>query len=187
MKKAGIPNPEKENVATKGSEIKLLGRIVSGGGEEGVEETKPAYKRKVQARQKTVRFVTDPRDDRNFNKLIETSRTGLKYPEFKLAMDEIELTNNVWANIINVNPRTFSRIKTDQKTLNTPQTEKVIQLVILYEKGIDVFGDKEKFIKWLNRERIPLGGIKPIEILDTIQGMKVLENELGRIEHGIFA
>jgi uncharacterized protein (DUF2384 family) len=32
-----------------------------------------------------------------------------------------------------------------------------------------------------------LGNIKPKELLDTSLGIEILMNELGKIEHGIFA
>jgi uncharacterized protein (DUF2384 family) len=34
---------------------------------------------------------------------------------------------------------------------------------------------------------VPLGSIKPKELLDTTYGINMVADELGRIEHGIFA
>ena len=34
---------------------------------------------------------------------------------------------------------------------------------------------------------VPLGGVKPKELLDTTYGINLITDELIRIEHGIFA
>jgi len=34
---------------------------------------------------------------------------------------------------------------------------------------------------------VPLGGIKPKELLDTTYGINMIADELGRIEHGVLA
>jgi uncharacterized protein (DUF2384 family) len=39
----------------------------------------------------------------------------------------------------------------------------------------------------MNSTVMALGNIKPKELLDTSLGIEILMNELGKIEHGIFA
>lgn len=50
-----------------------------------------------------------------------------------------------------------------------------------------MFGTDEKFEKWLDRPSGALGGIKPKELIDTGPGIKMVKQELGRIEYGVFA
>ena len=61
------------------------------------------------------------------------------------------------------------------------------ELSSLYQYGIEVFGNEEKFIVWLETKNIALGGKKPKEMLDTNLNINLLKDELVRIEHGIFA
>lgn len=58
---------------------------------------------------------------------------------------------------------------------------------MLYKKGIDVFGVKENFYTWMDTVSVALGGVKPKDLLDTNFGITMVYDELGRIEHGIFA
>jgi putative toxin-antitoxin system antitoxin component (TIGR02293 family) len=58
---------------------------------------------------------------------------------------------------------------------------------LLYKKGIEVFGEEENFYAWMDFKSIPLGGVKPKDLLDTSFGINMIRDELGRIEHGILA
>jgi uncharacterized protein (DUF2384 family) len=49
------------------------------------------------------------------------------------------------------------------------------------------FGSEENFHTWMETKSIPLGGVKPKGLLDTTYGINLITDELGRIEHGIFA
>lgn len=56
----------------------------------------------------------------------------------------------------------------------------------LYNYGYEVFKNKEKFHKWLERECITLGGEIPESLLTSNEGIELVRQTLGRIEHGIF-
>jgi putative toxin-antitoxin system antitoxin component (TIGR02293 family) len=57
----------------------------------------------------------------------------------------------------------------------------------LEEKGIAVFGSSDNFHLWLNAPCKALGSITPMSLLATKEGQQSVMNELGRIEHGVFA
>lgn len=61
------------------------------------------------------------------------------------------------------------------------------ELSSLYQHGIEVFGNEEKFIAWVETKNLALGGKKPKEMLDTNLNINLVKDELVRIEHGIFA
>ena len=86
--------------------------------------------------------------------------------------------------------RTFifpSELFNVNKTFDPIYSEKIIMIELLYKKGIEVFGDENKFYAWMDYKSIPLGGVKPKELLDTVFGINMIRDELGRIEHGILA
>ena len=58
---------------------------------------------------------------------------------------------------------------------------------MLYKRGTEVFGNDESFQAWMDTKSIPLGNIKPRDLLDTTYGINMVADEIGRIEHGIFA
>jgi putative toxin-antitoxin system antitoxin component (TIGR02293 family) len=88
--------------------------------------------------------------------------------------------------LMRLSDRTLRRYN-PQTLLNPEQSERVIELSRLYSRGEDVFGNLDNFKEWMNSTVMALGNIKPKTLLDTSLGIDILMNELGRIEHGIFA
>jgi len=58
---------------------------------------------------------------------------------------------------------------------------------MLYQKGAAVFGDAHVFDRWLATEVISLGGLVPKSLLDNSFGIRLITDQLGRIEHGVLA
>jgi putative toxin-antitoxin system antitoxin component (TIGR02293 family) len=108
----------------------------------------------------------------------------------KLAMDNLMeitgITAYEMAGIVRLSDRTLRRY-TSQTLLNPEQSERVVELAKLYSRGEDVFGGLPDFKEWMDSTVMALGNKKPKEFLDTSIGIEMLMNELGRIEHGIFA
>ena len=57
----------------------------------------------------------------------------------------------------------------------------------LNKKGIEVFGDAEKYKIWMSVPNVIFGGKKPSELLNTIEGIDKVNMELIRIEYGILS
>lgn len=96
------------------------------------------------------------------------------------------ISNTDMSQIIGTSDRTLRRYTSKQK-LNPGQSERVIELAKVYSRGEEVFGSMESFKEWMNSTVLALGNKKPKEFLDTSLGIDMLMDELGRIEHGIFA
>lgn len=128
-----------------------------------------------------------PHHDVSFLKLVHVSRQGLSYAKFKIAMEAFQLSKQVLASLLHISERTLDRIHKEKKRLSTPQTERVLELSLLYEHGWACFGDQEAFRDWLETSYFPYGGVTPLSLLDTSQGIKMVHTALGRIEHGITA
>ena len=64
----------------------------------------------------------------------------------------------------------------------TPKSEKLLEL------AIGCFGSSEKALAWLKTPHAALGGKAPFELAnDEKEGYQAVVDEIGRIEHGIFA
>jgi len=113
-------------------------------------------------------------------------RAGVPKKALDHLAEEIDLSAAEVASIIHTSDRTLRRYTPSQK-LNTEQSERVIELARLYARGADVFETLEQFKIWMASPVGALGGKKPKEFLDTSLGIAMLIEELGRIEHGVFA
>ena len=47
--------------------------------------------------------------------------------------------------------------------------------------------EEEKFQRWLSKPVLALGNMIPNELLDSIEGLKQVENVLYRIEYGVYS
>lgn len=123
---------------------------------------------------------------RNNADFIGIIREGVPRKALDHLMENTGLTVAEISTIIRTSDRTLRRYTAKQK-LNPEQSERIIELAKLYSRGEDVFNNMEGFKQWMNSSIMALGNKKPKEFLDTSLGIDLLMNELGRIEHGIFA
>ena len=134
------------------------------------------------AKYKKYEFIED--DEINLAKRV---RDGLTYNYFSTLSDRIQVGVQEWADYLHISERTIQRYKKEGKVFDPIYSEKIILVELLYKKGIDVFGIEDNFYTWMDTKSIALGGVKPKDMLDTSFGLTMVYDELGRIEHGIFA
>jgi putative toxin-antitoxin system antitoxin component (TIGR02293 family) len=126
-------------------------------------------------------------DDSNMPYLISSVRKGIGYLDFEKMVAFSSFTLPEWSAILHLTERSLQRYKKQKQTFDPLQSEKIIQIILLFKKGIALFGSKEKFDIWLNSHIVALGGIKPKEVLDSAFGIEWIMDELGRMEHGVLA
>lgn len=90
------------------------------------------------------------------------------------------------AKFLPITLRTVQRYKS-QDRFNRAVSEHILLIAEVVAKGIRLFGDRDNFLKWLNRPCKALGNHAPINLLDSKVGVDIVSDELGRIEHGVFA
>jgi len=120
------------------------------------------------------------------NRLVTLVREGVQFSVFSKLLKKISFSLQEWSSFLHLSERTMQRYQKENKTFDISSSEKIIQITILYEFGVSVFGNKENFDSWLITKNVALGS-KPIELLDTVFGIEIINNELIKIEHGIFA
>jgi len=137
---------------------------------------------KVMGNEKNHEFADD-----DMAKLTNVVRDGLSYNYFSTLSDRIHIEMQEWADYLHISERTIQRYKKEGKVFDPIYSEKIILVELLYKKGVDVFGIEDNFYTWMDTKSIALGGVKPKDLLDTSFGITMVYDELGRIEHGIFA
>lgn len=118
--------------------------------------------------------------------LIPIIRKGLSKKHLETLMETTGLNLSAMALILHVSERTMHRYA-NNTLLNPEISERLLEIAKLYAKGQDVFGSLNSFKQWMQYPIVALGHKKPLEFLDTSIGIRLLEDELGRIEHGIFS
>jgi putative toxin-antitoxin system antitoxin component (TIGR02293 family) len=113
-------------------------------------------------------------------------RKGLKRGALDSLMAKSGLDIYEMAYILEVTDRTLRRYEEDE-ILNKRLSERAVEIAMLYSRGEEVFGDRNSFHHWMQAEVPALGHCIPKSFLDTSLGIQMLFDELGRIEHGVFA
>ncbi|TAE35456.1 MAG: DUF2384 domain-containing protein [Sphingobacteriales bacterium] len=126
-------------------------------------------------------------DGNNIFWLIEQVRKGINYKKFINFANSGPFNLIEWAGFLHLSERTMLRYKQEEKTFDTLQSEKIIEIALLQNKGAEVFGNVSQFNLWLNTQNFALGKIKPKEMLDNSFGINLLKDELTKIEHGVLA
>jgi putative toxin-antitoxin system antitoxin component (TIGR02293 family) len=83
--------------------------------------------------------------------------------------------------------RTLARRKDLKQDLTVGESDRVLRLERISEMADRVFADPEKARRWLRKESRALEGGRPIDLLQTETGAFLVEQELHRIDYGIFA
>ena len=86
---------------------------------------------------------------------------------------------------LSISEKTFrsykiSHIKITKRSL----AEHTIMLLSLFKHGKEIFGDSEHFTAWLNTANFYFDQKPPIEFLDTVSGIKFIDDRLTGIEFG---
>ena len=105
------------------------------------------------------------------------------------AMDKIAAYLGVSVNELMVNLKisrsTWHRRKKSGR-LDFNLSDKILQLSKLLEHAENVFGNRDKVQLWFKVPSIVFENHKPIEFIGSLSGMNLINDELVRIEHGVF-
>ena len=119
--------------------------------------------------------------------MINFIRKGISFNSFMSLVNRTGFNLSDWAKFMHISERSIQRYRQEKRKFDPLQSERILEIALLYKKGIEVFGSDEKFRLWLHTNCIALGNVKPVELFDNSFGIGLLQDELGRIDHGIFA
>lgn len=83
--------------------------------------------------------------------------------------------------------RTLAHRRARNEPLTRDESDRLARVAGVAINARDVFGSPDKAHAWLRRPNRALGGACPIDLLDTSDGTRLVEQVLGRIEHGLFS
>ncbi|MFT4566680.1 MAG: hypothetical protein ACI9FN_001641 [Saprospiraceae bacterium] len=112
---------------------------------------------------------------------MHQSRAGIKRIDLLSYAKEINRTLLALAEIL---PSSYSTL-TKKDIFDKATSEHIIQLKTLYEQGIEVFNDLVSFNTWLDQPVEAYEGASSFSLLDTSFGIKLVSDELIRIDYGL--
>jgi putative toxin-antitoxin system antitoxin component (TIGR02293 family) len=89
-------------------------------------------------------------------------------------------------NIFDISVKTLER-KDNNTRLDKKTSSHAVEIARVLQHTYDVFRDEEKVKRWLNKENRALNNVKPVELFDTLSGLNMVNDILGRIEEGVYS
>lgn len=82
--------------------------------------------------------------------------------------------------------RTLARRRMRNEPLSAGESDRALRLERIAQQAERVFGTPEKAQRWLRKESRALDGARPIDLMRSETGAHIVEEELHRIDHGMF-
>jgi len=127
---------------------------------------------------------------------VSVIKAGVSARNLKLFVRELDVDQKVMFGALNLKTATVNRKAAKSQLLSIEDSERVVGLAKLVgqlEAMIEESGDPVGFnaTEWLStwlREPLPaLGGGKPIDLLDTMEGQAIVARVLAQIQSGAYA
>lgn len=119
--------------------------------------------------------------------LIRQVEKGLPFRVVERLRRNMGLTNEEFAELIQVRPRTLSRRKEGGR-LQPDESDRALRASRLFGGALELFeGDADAARAWLSSAQPALGGAVPLSVAKTELGAREVEQLLGRLEHGVFS
>src|ERR1700759_4087090 len=118
--------------------------------------------------------------------IISLSNEGITKASLDALTAHLGISKKAFSeNILDTSVKTLERKKSTDK-LDKRTSSHVIEIAKVVEHAFEVFEDEDKVKSWLNAPNRALNGIKPIDLFYLPTGLGMVNDILGRIEHGIF-
>lgn len=95
-----------------------------------------------------------------------------------------DFNDDVISDWLNVSVKTFREYKKPQNTFKENVKEQVLLLLSVIKHGIGVFGSINEFDQWLNRKNFYFDNKSPNSYLNTVTGIKFVDDRLTAMEYG---
>lgn len=125
-------------------------------------------------------------DIRDRMDLVELGKKGVSKAALLKLAGYLGLSVGEMAALLPVGERTIQRYSRTHR-FKSSVSEHILQIAEVAARGEEVFGEKERFLSWLNLSSAALGNTTPGDLLSSRFGAELVLDELGRIEHGILA
>lgn len=119
--------------------------------------------------------------------LFQAISQGLPYKVFEGIRQFTGITDQEWANILDMSLKSLYRYKQSEKKFKSIHSEKILEVAEASQEGMKFFGSLSFYLQWLHQPSMALGGLKPIQLLSSSYGKDMVVAELQRMQSGVFA
>jgi len=118
--------------------------------------------------------------------VIHRARSGLPFASLTVVATRYAVPLLALARVIGLPARTLARRKRERR-LRADESDRLLRVARVAAVAEDVLETKDNAGRWLQEPNRALGGVAPLELLDTDLGAEEVIAILGRIEHGVYS
>ena len=118
--------------------------------------------------------------------VVDCIRKGLPREAVNQVLEKTSVSRSQLSHILHISTRQLSRYDNDER-LSAEQSGFLYEFSRVYVRGLDIFGDRETFEKWLQRPQMALGDRVPLALLDTTEGFRLVNDLLAQVEYGFYS
>jgi putative toxin-antitoxin system antitoxin component (TIGR02293 family) len=122
----------------------------------------------------------------NYTAVIHRARSGLPFASLTVVGTRYGIPLLMLARVIGLPARTLARRKKERR-LRADESDRLLRLARVAAVAEEALGARENAGQWLQKPNRALGGVTPLELLDTDLGAEEVVAILGRIEHGVYS
>lgn len=117
---------------------------------------------------------------------IEIIKRGIPAQAMGRLIAHLDISQSEFSRITGIARRTIAR-RVGAARLKQDESNKVYRLASIVAAAEQVFGSEQKSRAWLGHPNRALGGVAPLQMLQTDIGTEQVRKVLGRIEHGVYS
>ena len=118
--------------------------------------------------------------------LREAVRSGVPWAVLEAAKAAMGWSDAALARFLRVSEKTLQRSRTSGKAMGEDAAEKILDLSGVLMKGLEVFGEWNRFSGWLRTPGLWFENGVPEELLFDAIGRGLVREALDRVSHGIW-
>jgi putative toxin-antitoxin system antitoxin component (TIGR02293 family) len=119
--------------------------------------------------------------------LAQLVRQGLPASSVTALAEKLDVGSTVLSRKLGIPQRTLTRRLSQRSRLTAAESDRIVRLARVYANAVEMIGDEEKAVEWLQTPNRALGGATPLDQLDTDPGARAVEDVLGRIAYGAYS
>jgi len=119
--------------------------------------------------------------------LVELVREGLPVTSVTVLAERLDIGNAVLSQKLGIPLRTLTRRLSLRSRLTSSESDRMVRLARVFATAVEMIGEEEKAVEWLQTPNRALAGRRPLDELDTDVGAREVEDLLGRIAYGVYS
>jgi len=118
---------------------------------------------------------------------LKVVQQGLTIADFEELTTMLDVSHATLCDIALIAQRTFSRRKKSGESFKPDESDRILRIARLFDRGVAVLGSAEEARSWFKTSQRALGQKTPLDFMATEIGGREVEDLLCRIEHGVFS